>query len=190
MARVPCLLPSTTPPCGLMLLSLAGLNWTWWSWARLPALIMKFWTPPSTITHRKEERKYPHFHHGVCRKTFLFLHGIGEFRFKAVKSSYLAGGMVPRVYKRTGPVSHNTPVLGDIHTNYNQVHWTACWGKFHTVTQSHTWLQRTILPQRGLFGGSTRTLLPLSWLGRLHIQQLLATVFTFSESFTFFLREL
>jgi len=44
MAPVPlCLLPSTTPPCGLMLQSLAGQNSTWWSRGRsrpLPASIM------------------------------------------------------------------------------------------------------------------------------------------------------
>ena len=59
---------------------------------------------------------FHHQGHRVCRKTFLFLHGIGEFRFKAVKGSYLAEGMVPRVHKRAGHIAHNALLLDDIQT--------------------------------------------------------------------------
>ena len=54
MAPVPlCLLPSTTPPCRLMLQSLAGQN----SNRPGPYLppTMSSLTPPSIVTHRKEE---------------------------------------------------------------------------------------------------------------------------------------
>lgn len=55
-------------------------------------------------------------HHGyrICRKTFLFLHGIGEFRLRAIKASYLSQGMVPRVHGLTGRVPSNAFVLEDI----------------------------------------------------------------------------
>ena len=32
----------------------------------------------------------------ICQKTFLFLHGIGYWRFKAIKASYLANGLCSR----------------------------------------------------------------------------------------------
>ena len=68
---------------------------------------------------KRREKCSPLFHHQghcVCRKTFLFLHRIREFRFKAVKGSYMAEGMVPHVHKRAGHVFHNALLTGDIKT--------------------------------------------------------------------------
>ena len=146
------------------------------------------WSSPSTTPAPRpidlEEEWKVHYHLPTwIVKTFLFLHGIGEFRFKAVKSSYLAEGMVPHVHKHTGLVSHNTLVPWDVHTNHSQVHSTVCWGKF---TWSHTWLQHKN-PALQYYKEGCLEALPghfcHSWWGRLHIQlQLLATVFTSSLS--------
>ena len=58
-------------------------------------------------THRGKERgkSYTLFHHNgarVCQKTFLFLHTMGYWRYKAIKASYLSSGVVPRVHGNTG----------------------------------------------------------------------------------------
>lgn len=69
--------------------------------------------------HSQKERVCSHtqfYHHGfrLCRKTFLFLHKVGEFHFKAIKSSYLTGGLVPRVHKHKGRVAPNAVQLDDM----------------------------------------------------------------------------
>lgn len=45
-------------------------------------------------------------HHGqrVCRRTFLFLHGISDTKFKAIKEHYLSTGLVPRTHGHTGRI--------------------------------------------------------------------------------------
>ena len=58
-------------------------------------------------TFRKQERSrsFTVFHHNgkrICQKTFLFLHTIGYWRFKALKASYLENGVVPRVHGNKG----------------------------------------------------------------------------------------
>ena len=60
-----------------------------------------------TSSHRRQERgkSYMIFHHNgarVCQKTFLFLHTMGYWCFKAIKASYMASGLVARVHGNTG----------------------------------------------------------------------------------------
>ena len=60
-----------------------------------------------TSSHRGQERgkSYTMFHHNsmrICQKTFLFLRGIGYWHFKAIKASYIASGVVPRVHGNKG----------------------------------------------------------------------------------------
>ena len=60
-----------------------------------------------TSSHRGQERgkSYTIFHHQgskICQKTFLFLHGIGYGRFKAIKASYLTRGVAARVHGNKG----------------------------------------------------------------------------------------
>ena len=53
-------------------------------------------------------------HHGleVCRKTFLFLHGIGKDRLQNVKDHYKAEGMQVRINKNTKrPPHHAMPFI-------------------------------------------------------------------------------
>ena len=47
-------------------------------------------------------------------ETFLFLYGIGEFRLKAIKSSFLAQGVVQRIHGHTGRVFPNAMVKQDV----------------------------------------------------------------------------
>ena len=61
----------------------------------------------SSATFRKEERSrsFTIFHHNgarICQKTFLFLHTMGYGRFKAIKASFVANGVLPRVHGNTG----------------------------------------------------------------------------------------
>ena len=60
-----------------------------------------------TSSHCGQERgkSYTIFHHNgkrICQKTFLFLHTMGYGRFKAIKASYKASGVVPRIHGNKG----------------------------------------------------------------------------------------
>ena len=73
--------------------------------------------------HQPKERKLTHtsfYHQGlaICRKTFLFLHGIGPSRFKAIKASYLDKGLAPRVHGQTGNVPAKALVLQQVINYY------------------------------------------------------------------------
>ena len=61
----------------------------------------------ATSSHRGLERGklYTVFHHGgvrICLKTFLFLHTIGYWRYKAIKASLMANGVTARVHRNKG----------------------------------------------------------------------------------------
>jgi hypothetical protein len=58
-------------------------------------------------SHRGMERgkSYTVFHHNgvrICQKTFLFLHTIGYWRYKAIKANYMSSGVVARVHGNKG----------------------------------------------------------------------------------------
>ena len=60
-----------------------------------------------TSAHRGQQRgkQYTMFYHNgarICQKTFLFLHTMGYWRFKAIKASYLVNGVVARVHGNIG----------------------------------------------------------------------------------------
>ena len=47
----------------------------------------------------KSRNRHTTFHYNdskICQKTFLFLHGVGYWRFKAIKASYLVNGPCSR----------------------------------------------------------------------------------------------
>ena len=56
------------------------------------------------------------YHNGlrICKKTFLFLHDIGDFRLRALRAQYLSEGLVPRVHGHTGRTAPNALVLDDV----------------------------------------------------------------------------
>ena len=59
----------------------------------------------STFRDIERSRSYTAFFHcggRVCQKTFLFLHTIGYGRFKAIKASFTARGVEPRVHGNKG----------------------------------------------------------------------------------------
>ena len=65
---------------------------------------------------RREKNTTTYHHQGVkvCRKTFLFLHNIGEFCLKAIKAQYLAEGLVPHIHGHSGRIAPNALVLGHV----------------------------------------------------------------------------
>ena len=78
-------------------------------------------TPLHSSKHRhrykeREKTSTVFYHQGlrVCRKTFLFLHNIGNSRFKAIKAHYLSQGLVPRIHKHTGRIAPNALVMDDV----------------------------------------------------------------------------
>lgn len=95
-----CLLLSITPSWwAIVLQSLAGQIWPDLT-TMVVGQVINILNSSKYITHKKEDVHYslPHQDHCLCRKTLLFL----QFRFKAVKGSYLAAGMVPCVHRHTG----------------------------------------------------------------------------------------
>lgn len=87
-----------------------------------------------SITHRKKENRqlsYTSFyHHGlrICRKTFIFIHGISEWRFKALKTSCRRDGLMPRVHGNTKRAPANALTFEDVQhvvtfiCNYAETH--------------------------------------------------------------------
>ena len=68
--------------------------------------------PQNTSKYRhkvkQRERNASAFYHNglrVCKRTFLFLHDIGDFRLKAIRAQYIREGLVPRVHGHTGRVA-------------------------------------------------------------------------------------
>ena len=58
--------------------------------------------------------RYLHCGLKVCRNTFRFLHSVGSHRVKALKSHYLANGLVSRRHGNTRRVPHNTLSLENV----------------------------------------------------------------------------
>ena len=77
--------------------------------------------PQNISKHRHQvkqrERNASAFYHNglrVCKRTFLFLHDIGDFRLKAIRAQYIREGLVPRVHRHTGRVAPNALVLEEV----------------------------------------------------------------------------
>lgn len=87
-----------------------------------------------SLTHRKNEnrqRGYMFFYHQglrVCRKTFLFLHGISDWRLRAVQTSCRRDGLRARVHGNTKRLPPNALAFSDIQrvisyiSNFAEVH--------------------------------------------------------------------
>ena len=72
-----------------------------------------------TSAHRGRERgkTYTVFHHQgarICKNTFLFLHCMSDMRFKSIKASYLADGIVARVHGNKGRSSLSLKEIEDV----------------------------------------------------------------------------
>ena len=62
----------------------------------------------------KASTLFHHQGHRVCCTTLLFLHGIGDYRFRAIKQCYLCEGVVPRTHGHTGRTAPNALVKEDV----------------------------------------------------------------------------
>ena len=56
---------------------------------------------------KKTTVSYMHHAHEICKKTFMFLHGIGKDRLRNVRDSYLTNGLETRVHGNTKRLPHN-----------------------------------------------------------------------------------
>ena len=75
-------------------------------------------TKHSTTNHqeaRKREHSY-YYHQGlqICRATFLFLHSIHHYTFKALRRSCREEGMLPRVHGNTRRLPSNALTFNDV----------------------------------------------------------------------------
>lgn len=71
------------------------------------AQVMAGCSTGKNLSRGNDDRNHSHttfHHHGIriCQKTFLFLHGIGYWRFKAIKASYLSDGLTTRCHGNKG----------------------------------------------------------------------------------------
>ena len=102
----------------------AELTWDELNMSIMGQLMALTYCQPTTINstrHRhnpkKRERNTTAFqHHGlhICQKTFLFLHGIGEYCLKAIKARYLSEGLLPRVHGHKGRIPPNALLLEEV----------------------------------------------------------------------------
>ncbi len=102
----------------------AELSWNELNMAVMGQVMALTFCDPVTLNstvhrHASTERQktttvFHHQGHRVCRTTFLFLHGIGEYRLKAIKARYLSDGLVPRVHGHTGRTPWNALVREDV----------------------------------------------------------------------------
>jgi len=97
----------------------AELSWTELNMVLSGQLMALTSDPELSHSHPANERKlsvtkYYHCGQRVCRNTFLFLHGVGSARLKALKSHCLENGLVPRMHGNTGRVPHSALSLEDV----------------------------------------------------------------------------
>ena len=71
---------------------------------------------PGATQHNEVQAASAFYHNGlrVCKRTFLFLHDIRDFRLKAIRAQYVSEGLVPRVHGHTGRVAPNALVLDEV----------------------------------------------------------------------------
>ena len=65
---------------------------------------------------KRERNKSTFYHNGlrICKKTFLFLHDVGDFRLRALRSHYLGQGLVSRTHGNSGRARSNALLLEDV----------------------------------------------------------------------------
>ena len=94
-----------------------GLSWGELNMA-LTGQLMALTSDLENGSHPAEREKsvtcYLHCGLRVCRNTFRFLHGVGSHRVKALKSHYLANGLMSRRHGNTGRVPRNALSLEDV----------------------------------------------------------------------------
>ena len=65
---------------------------------------------------KRERNKSTFYHNGlrICKKTFLFLHDVGDFRLRALRCHYLGEGLVSRTHGNSGRARSNALLLEDV----------------------------------------------------------------------------
>ena len=66
---------------------------------------------------------YMHNGQKLCRKTYNFLHGVGEHRVPAIKNSYINDGLTPAIMKATNRSDREKDKV--LPVNYTFLHWFA-----------------------------------------------------------------
>ena len=101
--------------------------------------------PQNSTRHRhqlkqRERNKSLFFHNGlrVCKKTFLFLHDIGDFRLRAIRAHYTSEGLVPRTHGHTGRTAPNALVLEDVK---NIIQFVMQYVETNGATRAYSWIQ-------------------------------------------------
>lgn len=69
---------------------------------------------------QRETMKFVHLQRSICLRTFIFLHTVGNKRYKALKKHYSLNGLVPRQHGNTGKPRANAFHPNDVlhATNY------------------------------------------------------------------------
>ena len=57
---------------------------------------------------------FQHHCHRVCRKIYLFVHGIGKRKFELIKAHFISSGLTPRIHGNTGRAPSNTLVMEEV----------------------------------------------------------------------------
>ena len=130
----------------------------------------------ATVSIHDSKRSYTSFLHSgqrVCKKTFLFLHGIGEKRLKNITKHYLQNGYVGRTHGNTRRKPRHALSLDCIKyivsfiLNYSEMHGLVLPGRVPGYSRSDIQLLPHRLPS-DTFGISTVQLLLQPAIAQLH----------------------
>ena len=84
------------------------------SWNELNMVLIGQVMALTAMASRNQVTVFQHHRHHVCRKTFLFLHGIGKRKFELIKAHFASSGLTPRTHGNTGRAPANTLIMEEV----------------------------------------------------------------------------
>ena len=84
------------------------------TWGELNMVVMGEVMALTVTGSRNKTTLFYHHGHRVCRKTFLFLHGLGKRKFELIKAHYLSSGLMSRVHGNTGRTPSHALRMEDV----------------------------------------------------------------------------
>ena len=84
------------------------------TWSELNTVVMGEVMALTTMGSQNQTTIFQHRGQRVCRKTFLFLHGLGKRKFELIKAHFLSAGLVPRTHGNTGRTPAHALVMEDV----------------------------------------------------------------------------
>ena len=84
------------------------------SWNELNMVLIGQVMALTAMASKNQVTVFQHHCHRVCRKTFLFLHGIGKRKFELIKAHFASSGLTPRTHGNTECAPANTLIMEEV----------------------------------------------------------------------------